>query len=341
MKVFVTGINGYLGYPLLEELSNHGFEVVGFDTNFFATWALYPVRTRPQKFIKKDVRQVTPEDLSQCDAVVHLAELSNDPLGELDASLTEDINHRGTVHLAKTAKKAGVKRFIYYSSCSVYGASENVADEKSEVNPLTNYAKCKVLNENFLLSLQDDNFSPVILRNATAFGVSPNMRFDLVVNNLCALAWINHEIKMDSDGMPWRPFVHAKDIARAARCALQAEKKHVAREFFNVGSSKSNYQIKDIAQIVAQVFPNCKTSFNPQGADKRNYRVNFEKITTKLPGFSCERDVALGVKELYALFQKINFAKNQFEANEFTRLKQIKSLTQNGLLDKNLYWKNN
>ena len=338
MKVLVTGANGYLGFPLTQVLMERGFEVTGLDTNFYRSGWLYNGFLELPSVVTKDIRQVTETDLTGYDAVIHLAELSNDPLGQIDPQITMEINHHGTVNLAQKAKQAGISRFIYYSSCSIYGASDEIATEDSKPNPLTAYAKCKVLNEHALKKEANSHFTPVILRNATAFGSSPRMRFDLVINNLTALAYLTQEITMESDGTPWRPFVHVLDICEAVICALKAPRNTIHSEIFNVGATSGNYQIRDIANIISAVIPKCRITFNPKGADKRNYRVNFDKISSQLPGFSAKRDVLSGVKELVDLFQKINFTKKEFSAKEFTRLKQINYLLNSGKIDSHLQW---
>lgn len=338
MKILVTGANGYLGFPLTQVLMVRQHQVTGLDANFYRSGWLYNGFLELPPIIQKDIRKLTEADVMGFDAVVHLAELSNDPVGQIDPQVTTDINHLGTLHLAKLAKAVGVARFVYYSSCSVYGASDEVADETSPVNPLTTYAKCKILNEIALMKMADAHFTPVILRNATAFGPSPRMRFDLAINNLVGLALTTGEIKMDSDGTPWRPFVHVLDIAKATAFALVAPREVVHREIFNVGDRQSNYQIRDIAKFIVEALPDCRITFNPNGADKRNYRVNFEKINTRLPGFRATRDVKSGIRELVDLFQKIRLTKEQFLSKEFTRLKQISYLREAGKIDRQLYW---
>ncbi len=339
MKVLVTGSEGYIGVPLVQALIHSGHNVTGLDTCFYSGGWLYPYNKQEYDLIKKDIRAATVQDLEGFDAICHLAELSNDPLGQNNPEITYTINHLGTASLAEKAKEAGVKRFVYMSSCSVYGASEEVRDEKSPVNPLTEYAKCKVLNEKFLTKIANEHFSPVFLRNATVFGPSPRLRFDLAVNNLTGLAFTTHEIKMDSDGSPWRPFVHVEDVARAIICMLAAPRDIIHNEVFNVGDSKSNYQIKEIAKIISEVIPDCKVSLNANGADKRNYKVNFDKINTKLPGFSCSKDIRVGVEELYEIFSSIALTKETFDSKDYTRLKQINYLKETGKINKDFYWR--
>lgn len=340
MKIFITGIEGYIGTRLAGVLVEAGHEVAGLDAGFYAEGHLYDeAEKHTVNIIKKDIRLVEASDLEGFDAVVHLAELSNDPLGENDPELTREINHKGTMRLAEAAKKAGVKRFIYSSSCSVYGASDDVADEDSITQPLTTYAQCKILNEKFLLHMADQDFTPVILRNATVFGPSERMRFDLAVNNLSGVAWTTGEIKMESDGTPWRPFVHILDVCEAIKAALAAPKETVQGQIFNVGSTDSNYQIKEIANIISRELPECKVTFNPNAPDKRNYRVNFDKIASKLPGFSASRSVEDGVRELLAIFKDIKMNKEIFESRLYTRLKQIKHLRELNRIDDKFYFK--
>lgn len=338
MKILVTGSEGYIGSVLLHVLVDKGHDVCGLDTGFYKEAMLYDNGKKPVPTIVKDIRDVSREDLLGFDAIVHLAELSNDPLGQTDPDLTFAINHKGTARLIDKAKKAGVKRFIYASSCSVYGASDEIRSEISTPNPLTAYAKCKILNEELLKKEATDSFTPVILRFATVYGLSPRLRFDLVVNNLAGLAFTTGVIKMDSDGTPWRPFTHVLDIAEGVSCALVAPKEIVSKEIFNVGNESSNYQIKDIANIIKTVFPKAEISLNPNGTDKRNYKVDFTKINTKLPGFACTRTIAIGAKELKDAFEKAHLTDGMFSSRLFTRLKQIFFLQETNRLDKNLYW---
>jgi nucleoside-diphosphate-sugar epimerase len=273
------------------------------------------------------------------EAVVHLAELSNDPVGQLSPTITYDINHKGGVELARNSKKAGVKRFVYFSSCSVYGASStHASDESGATNPLTAYAECKLLVERDVKPMADDNFSPTYLRNATAYGASPRQRFDLVVNNLCGHAWCSKLIKMDSDGTPWRPFVHVLDISQAAACALEAPRQAVHNETFNVGDNSENYQVKEIAKVVADTFPGCQLSIGTRGDDKRDYKVNFDKINTKLPGFKCKWSVKKGADQLLRIFQAIQMSKELFESPSHTRLKRIQQLLATKQIDQDFYW---
>ncbi len=339
MKVLVTGTDGYIGTVLGPYLMDRGHDVTGLDTGFHRVgWLYNGVRKMPTT-ITKDIRNVTEDDLRGFEAVVHLAELSNDPVGQLHPQITFKINHVGTVELAKKAKSVGVHRFVYFSSCSVYGASSSHAsDENGATNPLTAYAECKLLVERDLKPMADDNFTTTYLRNATAYGPSPRQRFDVVVNNLCGHAWCNKLIKMDSDGTPWRPFVHILDMSQAAACTLEAPREIVHNETFNVGDNSENYQVKDIAKIVADTFPGCKLQLGTRGDDKRDYRVNFDKINSKLPGFKCKYNVAMGARQLLKIFQTIELSKELFESKAHTRLKQIQHLLATKQIDTDFFW---
>lgn len=340
MKVLITGINGYIGTRMAPLLTERGHVVSGIDTNYYAEGHLYDA---DEKFagnvITKDTRNVVIDDLRGFDAVIHLADLSNDPLGQQDQQLTYDINFHATVNLAKMAKEAGVKRFIYASSCSAYGiATEDMVSEESEVNPQTAYAKCKVLVENELKKMADDKFCATMMRNATVFGPSPRMRFDLVVNNLSGLAYTTGEIKMTSDGTPWRPLVHVLDVCEAFAQVMEAPEKDVNGQVLNVGASNGNYTIKQVAEIIAGVFPGCKLSFGNSDGDTRSYKVNFEKIRRVLPGFNPQRTVETGARELKEIFEKIGLTKELFAAREYTRLKQIDYLRKENLINEKLEW---
>jgi nucleoside-diphosphate-sugar epimerase len=339
MKVLVTGTEGYLGCLLAPLLMDRGFDVVGVDTGFYKVGWLYNGTNKTAKTLNKDIRHITREDLEGVEAVVHMAELSNDPTGQLSPNITYDINHKGSVRLAELSKQAGVRRFVYMSSCSVYGvASADVVTEETPVNPQTAYAECKTLVERDVKPMADDNFSPTFMRNATAFGASPRMRFDIVLNNLSGLAWTTKEIKMTSDGTPWRPLVHALDIAKSIICVLEAPRDIVHNQVFNVGDTANNYQVKEIAEIVAETFPGCALSFGDNGSDNRSYRVSFEKINTQLPGFKCEWNARRGAEQLYKVFSQIDMTKEVFEARGFTRLKQLEYLIRTQQIDQDFFW---
>lgn len=339
MKILVTGTEGYLGALLAPYLIERGHEVTGVDTGFYRAGFLYNAKGNTPSTIVKDIRHLNADDLRGQEVVVHMAELSNDPLGELDPNITYEINHKGTLHLANVAKAAGVKRFIYMSSCSVYGvATDGDVTEETKPNPQTAYAICKTLCERDLRLMADKNFAVCYFRNATAFGASPRQRFDLVLNNLCGLAWTTKEIKMISDGTPWRPIVHGLDIAKAIYCAIEAPTDAIFNEVFNIGSNGQNYRVREIAEKVGKVFSDAKVSFGQQGGDNRSYRVNFDKIRKHLPKFECEWDADKGVQQFHELFRQIDFAKDQFEHRAFTRLKQLQYLIRTNQVDKGFFW---
>jgi nucleoside-diphosphate-sugar epimerase len=267
-----------------------------------------------------------------------MAELSNDPTGDLVGPVTYDINHKGSSHVARVAKEAGVERFVYMSSCSVYGVADGVVDETSATDPQTAYAKCKALTEEDLWALADDNFHPTAMRNATAFGASPRQRFDIVLNNLAGLAWIEKNIAMTSDGTPWRPMVHALDIAKSIRMVLDAPLDKVSRQVFNVGSNDNNYTVRQIAETVAAEFPDCTVSFGPPSDDNRSYRVNFDKIANEL-GFGCDWDLTKGARQLHEVFDAIQLDADTFYGRGHTRLKQIEHLLTTGQINNQLFWK--
>lgn len=341
MRVLVTGVDGYIGAVLGPFLLERGHDVVGLDTGFFRDgWLYHPESARFPRCLNKDIRNVASEDLLGFDAVVHLAELSNDPLGQLNPSVTHDINHHGSVELAKRCKEAGVSRFVYTSSCSVYGVgSEEFKTEESETNPQTAYSECKVLVERDVSQMADEAFSPTILRNATAYGASPRMRFDVVLNNLSGLAWTTKQIRMTSDGTPWRPLVHILDICEAIKLSLEAPRETVHNQVFNVGDNTENYRIREIADIVADVFPGCGVAFGAPSADNRSYRVSFDKIHTQLPGFRCRRDAHAGATELRELFERIRMPRETFEFRAFTRMDQLRHLLETKQIDDHFYWR--
>lgn len=340
MKVLVTGTDGYIGSILGPYLIEHGHQVVGLDTGFYRSGWLYNDKgKRYPSYVNKDLRDMEATDLEGLDAVVHLAELSNDPLGQLNPEITYGINHEGSVKIAQLCKRTRVERFVYASSCSVYGVgSDEHKTEESEVNPQTAYAECKVRVEQDVSKLADEGFSPSFLRNATAFGPSPRMRFDIALNNLAGLAWTTGEIKMTSDGMPWRPLVHVNDISKAILCTLNAPREIVHNQIFNVGSTRENFRVKEVAQIVSEAFPGCRISFGKSGGNNRSYRVSFEKINEQLPEFSCEYNAVIGAQQLHHLFSKIGLDTDSFEGRPYTRLKQLKYLLTKGQIDDNLRW---
>jgi nucleoside-diphosphate-sugar epimerase len=343
MKLLITGTEGYIGSRLAPILMAQGHEVVGLDAGFYRDGWLYSDAQRlavvPRTLIK-DLRHITAEDLEGIDAVVHLAELSNDPLGENRPDVTYQINHKGSVDLARIARAAGVRRFVYASSCSVYGlGSGEFLNEQSPVNPQTVYAKCKVMVEKDLKLMASPDFCVTALRNATAYGASPRMRFDIVINDLCALAWTTKRIVMTSDGSPWRPVVHLEDICTAIRCVLEAPVDSVNGEIFNVGQNSENYRVREIAQIIADVFPGCELTTGAASGDNRSYRVSFDKITKQLPTFRCSWTARLGAEELRARFEQIELEKDTYQYRAFTRLKQIRYLSRTGQIDPDFFWR--
>lgn len=340
MRILLTGSEGYIGILMADALQREGYDVLAVDTGYYMGGWLYAGTGSTPRTLRKDIRHITPEDLEDIEAVVHLAELSNDPLGQLAPDITYQINHQGSVRLATLAREAGVRRFVYASSCSVYGvATEGYVSEESPLNPQTAYAECKVLVERDVKALADDSFSPVFLRNATAYGASPRLRFDVVLNNLAGYAFTTREIKMVSDGTPWRPLVHVLDICKAVICTLNASTSAIHNETFNVGSPEGNYRIRDIAEIVAEVFPDCRVSFGENGSDNRSYRVSFEKINSRLPGFRCDWDVRAGAQQLYDLFRQVDLDEATFHFRGYTRLKQLEYLIRTGQIDASFYWR--
>lgn len=342
MKILITGTEGYIGHRLAPWLEARGHEVSGLDTGFYRDASLYvdpigsPILPRTRLV---DLRRVSPRHFEGIDAVVHLAELSNDPLGQNRTETTFDINHKGSLRIAEAAKQAGVRRFVYASSCSVYGVGRGeMLDETSPVNPQTAYAECKVRVERDVTPLADERFSVVFLRNATAYGPSPRMRFDIVLNDLAALAHTQRRIAMLSDGSPWRPIVHIEDICEAMRCAVEAPAAAVNREVFNVGRTDENFRVREIAAIVADAFPGCAVTSGPASSDNRSYRVSFDKIATRLPGFKARRSAVDGAAELRRLFERIGMSEATYAHRTFTRLKQLTWLKSTGQVDQDLYW---
>jgi nucleoside-diphosphate-sugar epimerase len=342
MRVLVTGTEGYIGARLVPVLFDKGHDVLGLDTGYYRDGWLYSDNrhlSSGARTIFKDLRRVTPDDLAGCDAVVHLAELSNDPLGQNKPAVTHEINHKGSVRLAEAARKAGVHRFVYTSSCSVYGAGTgDFLDETAPPNPQTAYAECKVLVERDVGRMAGTDFCPVFLRNATAYGPSPRMRFDIVINDLCALAWTTKRIAMVSDGSPWRPVVHVDDICEAVSCALAAPESAVRGKIFNVGQTSENYRVRELAEIVAAEFPGCEVTVGPPSKDTRSYRVNFDKIQRELPGFRCRFTARDGARQLREVFSRIDMQPEVYQFRAFTRLKQLNYLQKTGQLDGDFYW---
>ncbi|MEO1477270.1 MAG: SDR family oxidoreductase [Bacteroidota bacterium] len=340
MRVLVTGHSGYIGSVLTPRLLALGYDVHGLDSDFFAASTFLPDEVASVPSVQKDIRDVGRADLEGFDAVVHLANLSNDPLGNLNPGLTYEINHAATVRLGERAREAGVSRFLFASSCSLYGAAgQDAVTEEAAFNPQTPYGEAKVLAERDLAPLATDDFSPVFLRNATVYGVSPRLRFDLVVNNLTAWAVTTGQILLKSDGTPWRPLVHVEDVCRAVEAVLAAPREAVHNEAFNVGRLGENYQIRDVAEIVGQVVPNCAVAFaGGASPDTRSYQVDFAKIQRHLPSFAPQWTVQRGVEQLYAAFRHAGLTPEAFEGPEFRRLKRLERLMEAGAIDRELRW---
>ena len=341
MRILITGHDGYIGSVMVPVLRAAGHEVVGMDAYFFSN---YRYQTRSTGILEgqQDIRDIAPEEFEGYDAVVHLAALSNDPLSELNPELTFEINHKASVKLAELAKRAGVQRFLYASTCSVYGVAnqDELATEDTSMRPLTPYAISKVRVEDDLSQLADDTFSPVYLRNATAYGWSPNYRSDLVVNNLSAWAYTTGEIRIMSDGTPWRPIIHVQDIANAFAAVLNAPREVIHNQAFNVGINSENYQVRDIAAIVQEGFAGCKVTYNEHGSpDPRSYRVDFSKIARTLPEFNPTWNVRLGVDKLSDAYQQTGLTYKEFTGAKYVRLARLNALIREGRLDSNLYWK--
>jgi nucleoside-diphosphate-sugar epimerase len=339
MKVLLSGHGGYIGALLAPLLAERGHEVHGLDSFLFEE-STYgdPPTSIPE--LRKDIRDVEPDDLAGYDAVLHLAGLSNDPLGDFNPQLTFDINYHASVRLAQLAKQAGVTRFVFSSSCSYYGAGGgDFLDESAECNPVTPYGRSKVLVERDVALLADDNFSPTFLRNATAFGVSPRLRFDLVLNNLVAWAFTQGSIHMKSDGMAWRPLVHIEDIARAFVAAIEAPRDLIHNEAFNVGRSEDNYLIRDLAEIVRETVPNAKVNFAPgSGPDKRTYRVNCEKFARTFPNMPLQWNARRGAQQLYEEYCRLGLSLDDFEGARYKRITHLRGLIDSGRIDANLRW---
>lgn len=325
MRVFVTGHRGYIGSHLVDVLKQEGHAVVGCDLKLFEGCNWEPM-VDPDVELARDVRAVEAKDLDGCDCVMHLAAISNDPMGDLDPRITYDINRDASIRLARLAKDAGVPRFLFAGSCSIYGQGEKLdLDEGDPLNPLTAYARSKIETEQAVSELADDSFSPAFLRNATAYGHSPMLRIDLVVNNLLASALSYGEIRIMSDGSPWRPLIHCRDIARAFAAFAQAPKEAIHNQAINIGGNKENYQVRDVGDQVQRLIPTARVVYTGEvGADPRNYRVNFDKLARHLPDFRLQYNLASGMEELHRKMVEHGFGKKDFEGNQFVRLRTLK-----------------
>ncbi len=342
MRILLTGNNGYIGTILTEILLKKGYQVVGLDTNYYQGCQLCDFGFKIKQ-INKDIRKVDKNDLKGIDAVIHLAALSNDPLGEFDPKLTEEINFKATVRLTKLAKEAGVRRFIFVSSCSMYGiAGEAPVTEESPLSPVTAYAVSKAHSEKALLKMADDNFSPIFLRPGTAYGISPMLRCDLVVNNLAGWAFTTGKIRIMSDSTPWRPVIHTEDFSRGIIACLEAPIELIHNQAFNLGQNSENYQIKDLANAVKKIIPGCEVKYTfEHGSDSRTYKVNFDKINTVLKDyFQPKWTIKEGIKQLYEAFKFHCLTLEEFTGNKYIRINELKKLVSEKKLDDNLFWTN-
>ena len=342
LKILVTGANGYIGSLLCEKLNYQGYTVVGTDSGLINNDCTFYENNKGLTRLKKDIRNIEADDLKGFYAICHFAALSNDPLGEVDKTLTYDINYKATINLLDKAIEAGVQRFIFSSSCSMYGITDQfIVDENSPIAPLTAYAESKFFVErNLREKYSNKDINITVLRNSTAYGVSPMLRIDLVVNNLTGWAILEKKIKIMSDGTPWRPLIHVEDIANAFIAVIESPEKNIRNAVFNVGVNEENYQVKDIADIIKQFLPDCEIVYTGEnGADSRSYKVNFDKIKEGLPNFKPVWDLKKGIIDLIEKYQTYNLSHDDFLSRKYIRLKQVRYMMDNDFVDNKLFLK--
>lgn len=342
MKVLVTGDRGYIGSVLVDRLLKKGFDVVGLDAGFFEDGLVFDEPAPKYKKITKDIRKVDPPDLIGVDAIVHLSALSNDPMGEVDPKLTENINHKASIRLAKLAKRAGVKRFIFSSSCSIYGiAKDGIVNESSKVNPLTAYARSKIETEKALKKLASDNFFVGLLRNSTVYGFSPRFRNDLVVNNLVTTALAYGQIRIQSDGTPWRPLIDVRDLADIFIEFLKTKSRSLNGKVVNIGFDENNFQVKDLVDVIKKQLPACNVIYTGEhGRDSRSYRVKFGLFKKHFPKVRQKWPLEKSVGDLVNKLTQSKYSGKDFEQGIYTRLAVLRNLLENKKVDKNLFWRN-
>lgn len=339
--ILITGNTGYIGMKMTEFFHEHSYRVIGLDSNYYEKCKVCSSNFYPFKQIVKDIRDINERDLEEVTAIIHLAALSNDPLGEINPSLTHEINCVASIKLANLAKKLGIQRFIFSSSCSSYGIApdDKPLIEEGRLNPITAYAKAKVKTEEGISKLADDNFHPTFMRNATVYGISPTLRLDLVVNNLVAWAYLTGKVAIMSDGTPWRPIIHVEDLCNAFLAALEAPIEKIHNQAFNVGINEENYQIKDIANQVEKIVPGSFVEIlNKTGADERTYRVDFSKLKNALPQFKPTWNLRKGIEEVYHAYNNFGLTQKDFESPKYFRLRWIRYLIENNKLDHKLKW---